>query len=61
LVAKAGVSLEVWAQSKWGFRFATIDQVHVAQKPQYDPDVAVTESQIYHRVKTSIDFLVRFK
>ena len=61
LVAKAGMSLEIWAQSKWGIRFATIDQVHVGQKPQYDPSVPVTENQMYHRVKSSIDFLVQFK
>ena len=61
LVAKAGASLEIWAQSKWGIRFATIDQMHFAKKPQYDPNVPVNEGQIYHRVKTSIDFLVRFQ
>ena len=61
LVAKAGASLEIWAQSKWGVRFATIDQMHFAKKPQYDPNEPVDEGQIYHRVKTSIDFLVRFQ
>jgi hypothetical protein len=61
LVAKAGASLEIWAQSKWGIRFATIDQMHFADKPQYDPNEPVNEGQIYHRVKTSIDFLVRFQ
>jgi hypothetical protein len=61
LMAQAGMSLEIWAQSKWGIRFATIDQVHVAPKPQYDPNVPVAESQMYHRVKSSIDLLVQFK
>ena len=61
MMAQAGVSLEIWAQSKWGIRFATIDQVHVAPKPQYDPNVPVAESQMYHRVKSSIDLLVQFK
>lgn len=61
LVAKAGMSLEIWAQSKWGIRFATIDQVHVAQKPQYDPNEPVDESRMYNRVKSSIDLLVQFK
>lgn len=61
LMVQAGVSLEIWAQSKWGIRFSTIDQVHVAPKPQYDPDTPVDESQMYHRVKSSIDLLVQFK
>jgi hypothetical protein len=61
LVAKAGVSLEIWAQSKWGIRLTTIDQVHVGKKPQYNPDEPVTETQVYHRVQRSIDFLVQFK
>jgi len=61
LIAKAGMSLEIWAQSKWGIRLTTIDQVHMGKKPQYDPDEPVTESQVYHRVQSSIDFLVQFK
>lgn len=58
---KAGLGLEIWPQSKWGIRFATIDRLYVGAAPQYDPSIPVDSKNLYQRMQTSIDLLVQLK
>lgn len=57
----AGVSLDVWKYGKWGLRFTSVDRIHMAAEPQYDPNEPVSGKQLTQQWQTSIDFLVRLK
>ena len=48
---------ELWGSRGFGMRFSAGVLVEIRDKPQYDPDQPVTESELYTRPRIGIDLL----